>query len=181
MPDLRSTALGFFANPCPVSRKKSARGYPVIHGTSYNLCCLLSRESEPPPPLPPPSVPPFPSSAHPSSRSAPWPSRWIRHTSLPSGSRPSFTVRVFRGLFGASLSHWCPGINFTLCWICGYVLIKKKNKTPWIMVAVVVFQWTLSTVHVSLGFTVRRRFLHLPPRATSPPSAAIDLRIHIPP
>jgi len=45
------------------------------------------------------------------------------------------------------------GINFTLCWICGYVLIKKKSKTPWAMLAVVILQWTLSTVHVSLGFT----------------------------
>ncbi|KAF9642559.1 hypothetical protein BDM02DRAFT_2050570 [Thelephora ganbajun] len=45
------------------------------------------------------------------------------------------------------------GINFTLCWICGYVLIKKKKKIPWIMLAVVIFQWMLSTVHVSLGFT----------------------------
>jgi hypothetical protein len=45
------------------------------------------------------------------------------------------------------------GINFTLCWICGYVLIKKKNKTPWVMLAVVVFQWMISTIHVSLGFT----------------------------
>jgi len=45
------------------------------------------------------------------------------------------------------------GINFTLCWICGYVLIKKKTKTLRIMLAVVIFQWLLSTVHVSLGFT----------------------------
>jgi len=53
-----------------------------------------------------------------------------------------------------------PGINFTLCWICGYVLIKKKGKTPWIMLAVVIFQWMLSTVHVSLGFTVRIYSFH---------------------
>lgn len=56
-----------------------------------------------------------------------------------------------------------PGINFTLCWICGYVLIKKKSKTPWIMLAVVIFQWMISTVHVSLGFTVRIYSLHLSP------------------
>lgn len=45
------------------------------------------------------------------------------------------------------------GINATLCWICGYVLLKKKNKTPWIMLSVVIFQWSISTIHVSLGFT----------------------------
>lgn len=45
------------------------------------------------------------------------------------------------------------GINTTLCWICGYVLLKKKSKTPWIMLAVVSLQWMISTVHVSLGFT----------------------------
>ena len=30
-----------------------------------------------------------------------------------------------------------------------------KTKTPWIMLAVVIIQWMISTVHVSLGFTVR--------------------------
>lgn len=47
------------------------------------------------------------------------------------------------------------GINFTLCWICGYVLIKKKTKTLRIMLGIVILQWMISTVHVSLGFTVR--------------------------
>lgn len=45
------------------------------------------------------------------------------------------------------------GVNTTLSWTCGYFLLKKKAKTPWIMLAVVTLQWLISTVHVSLGFT----------------------------
>ena len=103
-----------------------------------------------PPPLPLPSV-----LLHP--RNVAWPRfRWIRHTSPPFGSRRSSMVRPLTGVSWKRISPFCyPGINFTLCWICGYVLIKKKTRTLRIMLGVVIFQWLLSTVHVSLGFTVR--------------------------
>jgi len=75
------------------------------------------------------------------------------------------------------------GINFTLCWICGYVLIKKKGKTPWIMLAVVIFQWMLSTVHVSLGFTVRICPFHRRSIMNThfSPDTAIGVWIHLQP
>jgi len=112
-----------------------------------------------------PSIPTVPLSTP--RRSDSWLSfHWIGHILPPSGSRLSFTVRAFSGVFRyiyVTSPLWQPGINFTLCWICGYVLIKKKSKTPWLMLAVVVFQWMLSSIHVSLGFTVRICSLHLPP------------------
>lgn len=74
-----------------------------------------------------------------------------------------YGARVQCLLWNATSSLWNLGINFTLCWICGYVLIKKKSKIPWIMLAVVIFQWMISTVHVSLGFTVRICSFHLSP------------------
>lgn len=125
-----------------------------------NLSVRILISSRPPPcarATPPHSPPlPLPSALlHP--RNVAWLGfRWIRHTSPPFGSRHSSMVRPFTGVAWKIISPFCyPGINFTLCWICGYVLIKKKTKTLRIMLGVVIFQWLLSTVHVSLGFTVR--------------------------
>lgn len=69
---------------------------------------------------------------------------------------------------------WKPGINFTICWICCYVLIKKKNRTPWIIVTVVIFQWMVSTVHVSLGFMVRKPTTHDCATRSDPPRLRSD-------
>jgi hypothetical protein len=140
---------------------------PVIHRDTYlyRHAPLLCGRPRLPPPLPPPTVLPCQFPVSPS-----WLSfRWTRRTSRPFGSRLSSTVRPSSNIIWNLTSPLrYPGINFTLCWICGYVLIKKKSKTPWIILAVIIVQWMLSTVHVSLGFTVSICSLRLTPSHHEP-------------